>query len=114
MLKVLDALRKVSVIVYGIALQSGELAVMALINGKSVSSLRGQLVSTLLIFPLFVRSIMMKMTRRLEELLSNIRAVRADSLFPAKGRRTFIALNLKHHKSIEYELVQFQQVSRGK
>jgi len=93
--KVLDTLGKPGVIVYGIAIRPGKPVTVAIINGKSVFSLPGHPASALLIFHLFVRPIIVKMTGRSEELLIKIRAVTAEKLFPAKGRRTFVTVTLK-------------------
>jgi putative molybdopterin biosynthesis protein len=97
--KVLDALGEPGVIVYGIAVRPGKPVTVAVINGKSVFSLPGHPASALLIFHLFVRPIIVKMTGRSEELLIKIRAVTAEKLFPAKGRRTFVTVTLKRDKS---------------
>jgi len=97
--KVLDTLGKPGVIVYGIAIRPGKPVTMAVINGKSVFSLPGHPASALLIFHLFIRPIIVKMTGRSEELSIKIKAVTAEKLFPAKGRRTFVTVTLKRNKS---------------
>jgi molybdopterin biosynthesis enzyme len=61
--------------------------------------LPGHPASALLIFHLFIRPILVKMTGRSEELSIKIKAVTAEKLFPAKGRRTFVTVTLKRNKS---------------
>jgi putative molybdopterin biosynthesis protein len=97
--KVLDTLGKPGVIVYGIAIRPGKPVTMAIINGKPVFSLPGHPASALLIFHLFVRPIIVKMTGKSEELSVTIKAVTAEKLFTAKGRRTFVTVTLKRDKS---------------
>jgi molybdenum cofactor synthesis domain-containing protein len=97
--KVLDTLGKPGVIVYGIAIRPGKPVTIAVINGKPVFSLPGHPASALLIFHLFVHPVIAKMTGRPEEPPITIKAVTAEKLFPARGRRTFVTVTLKRDKS---------------
>lgn len=93
--KVLDMLGEPGVVVCGIAMKPGKPVTIAIINGKPVFSLPGHPTSALLVFHLFVRPVIMKMSGRLEELPVTIKAVTAEKLFQAKGRRTFVTVTLK-------------------
>lgn len=97
--KVLNTLGKPGVIVYGIAIRPGKPTTMAVIDGKPVFSLPGHPTSALLIFHLFVRPIIAKMTGKSEEPSITVRAVTSERLFPAKGRRTFVTVTLKRDRS---------------
>lgn len=97
--KVLNSLGKPGVIVYGIAVKPGKPTAMAVINDKPVFSLPGHPASALLIFHLFVRSIIVRMAGREEEKPLTVKAITSEKLFPARGRRTYITVTLKKEKS---------------
>jgi len=97
--KVLDTLGKPGVVVYGIAIRPGKPTTMAVVDGKPVFSLPGHPTSALLIFHLFVRPVMAKMTGKGEEHPITVRAVTSERLFPARGRRTFVTVTLKRDRS---------------
>lgn len=97
--KVLTKLGKPGVIVYGIAMRPGKPTTIAVIDGKPVFSLPGHPASALLVFHLFVRPVLVRMSgRRLEHPLT-VRAVASERLFPARGRRTFVTVTLKRDRA---------------
>jgi putative molybdopterin biosynthesis protein len=97
--KVLDTLGRPGVIVYGIAVRPGKPTTMAVINRKPVFALPGHPASALLIFHLFVRSVIEKMSGRQGEPPIIVKAIVSERLFPARGRRTYVTVNLKRDKS---------------
>ena len=97
--KVLGTLGKPGVIVYGVAVKPGKPTTIAIINEKPVFSLPGHPASALLIFHLFVRSALVRMAGGKEEPPLTINAVTSQRLFPSKGRRTYITVTLKKHKT---------------
>jgi len=97
--KVLNTLGKPGVIVYGIAIRPGKPTTMALINYKPVFSLPGHPASALLIFHLFVRSALVRMGGRKEDIPLTVNAVTSERIFPSRGRRTYITVTLKKDKS---------------
>jgi len=97
--KVLNSLGKPGVIVYGIAVRPGKPTAIAVINGKPVFSLPGHPASALLIFHLFVRSVIVEMAGRSEEPPVVVKAKTTERLFPARGRRTFVTVTLKRDRS---------------
>jgi len=97
--KVLNTLGKPGVVVYGIAIRPGKPTTMAVINGKTVFSLPGHPTSALLMFHLFVRSIIAKMAGKGVEHPVTVRAVISERLFPARGRRNFVTVTLKRDRS---------------
>jgi putative molybdopterin biosynthesis protein len=97
--KVLNALGKPGVIVYGMAVRPGKPTTMAVVDGKPVFSLPGHPTSALLIFHLFVRPVIARMAGKGEEHPITVRAVTSERLFPARGRRTFITVTLKRNRS---------------
>ncbi len=96
--KVLDTLGKPGVIIHGIAVKPGKPTTIAAINGKPVFSLPGHPTSSLLIFHLFVRSVVVRMAGRKEELPLKVDAVASERLFPSRGRRTYVTVTLKKDK----------------
>jgi len=96
--KVLAALGKPGVIVYGIAIRPGKPTTIAVVNGKPIFSLPGHPTSALLIFHLFVRPVIVEMAGKRREKPSFIRALTCERLFPARGRRTFVTVTLKQDK----------------
>jgi len=96
--QVLDTLGKPGVIISGIAVKPGKPTTIAMISGKPVFSLPGHPTSSLLVFHLIVRPIICKMAGRKEETSPMVKAVAATKMFPARGRRTFVMVNLTHDK----------------
>ncbi len=92
----LDLLGKPGVIVCGIATKPGKPTTIASIDGKPVFSLPGHPTSALLIFHLLVHPIILRMAGRKAEKTSRVKAFASMRMFPAKGRRTFIMVKLRH------------------
>jgi len=97
--KVLNTLGKPGVVVYGIAIRPGKPTAIAIINNKPVFSLPGHPASALLIFHLFVRSVLIRMAGRKEEPPVIVNAKVSERLFPSRGRRTYVTVTLKKDKA---------------
>jgi len=97
--QIVDTLGKPGVIISGIAVKPGKPTTIAVINGKPVFSMPGHPTSSLLMFHIFVRPVICKMAGRPEEAPSVLKAVAATKMFSAKGRRTFIMVNLTYDKT---------------
>jgi len=97
--KVLDLQGKPGVIIYGIAIKPGKPTTIAVVNGKPVLSLPGHPASSLLIFHLFVRPVLVRMAGKKEETPLTVNAVSSEKLFPSRGRRTHVTVTLKRDKS---------------
>lgn len=97
--KVLNILGKPGVIVSGIAVKPGKPTTIAIVDGKPVFSLPGHPTSSLLIFHLLVRSVILGMAGRREETPVMVKAVASAKMFPARGRRTFVMVSLASDKS---------------
>ena len=93
--KTLDSLGKPGVIVCGIAVKPGKPTTVALIDGKPVFSLPGHPTSALFIFHLLVRPIIQDMAGREGEKALKVKAFAAMRMFPARGRRTFVMVELR-------------------
>ncbi len=93
--KVLNTLGKPGVIVYGVAIRPGKPTTIALVNGVPVFSLPGHPASSLMIFHLFVRPILLCMAGRKEQEPMAVKAVASERLFPARGRRTYVTVTLR-------------------
>jgi putative molybdopterin biosynthesis protein len=91
-----NALGKPGIIVGGIALKPGKPTTVASVAGKPVFSLPGHPTSALLTFLLFARPLIQAMSGRKNEKPSEVKALASMRMFPAKGRRTFIMVTLKH------------------
>jgi molybdopterin molybdotransferase len=70
-----------------------------MIGGKPVFSLPGHPASSLMIFHLFVRPILIGMAGRKEEPTVMVNAVTSERLFPSRGRRTYVTVTLKKDRS---------------
>jgi len=97
--QVVDTLGKPGVIISGIAVKPGKPTTIAIIDGKPVFSLPGHPTSSLLMFHMIARPIICKMAGRTEETPSVLKAVAATKMFPARGRRTFVMVNLTYDKT---------------
>jgi len=97
--KVLNSLGKPGIVVCGIAIKPGKPTVVASVGGKPVFSLPGHPTSALLVFYLFVRPMIRLMAGGKAEEGLEVKAFAAMRIFPAKGRRTFVMVRLKHDKS---------------
>ncbi|MGD0977749.1 MAG: gephyrin-like molybdotransferase Glp [Candidatus Bathyarchaeia archaeon] len=96
--KTVDALGKPGIIVGGIALKPGKPTTVASVAGKPVFSLPGHPTSALLTFLLFARPLIQAMSGRKNEKPQEVKALASMRMFPARGRRTFIMVTLKHKK----------------
>jgi len=96
---VLNELGEPGVLFSGVAIRPGKPLTFAVINGKPVFSLPGHPTSSLLTFHLFVRPILCSMTGKQEQVTPTLRAVAASKIFPARGRRTFVMVNLTRDES---------------
>jgi len=96
---VLNTLGKPGVIVYGMAIKPGKPTTIAIVDGKPVFSLPGHPASALLAFHLFVRPTIIALSGGREEAPNTVKAVTATKIFSARGRRTFVTVNLKRNKS---------------
>jgi molybdenum cofactor synthesis domain-containing protein len=97
--QVVDSLGKPGVIISGVAVKPGKPLTIALIDGKPVFSLPGNPTSSLFMFSVFVRPILVKLAGRHEEDVLTLKAVAAKRMFPARGRRTFTMVNLVYDKA---------------
>ena len=97
--QVVDTLGEPGVIISRIAVKPGKPTTIAIIDGKPVFSLPGHPTSSLLMFHMIVRPIICKMAGRPEETPPTLKAVAATKMFPAKGRRTFVMVNLNYDKT---------------
>jgi len=96
---VLKALGEPGVIVSGIAVKPGKPTTIAIVNGKPVFSLPGHPASSLLMFHLLVRPLILIMAGRREETPVTVKAVASAKIFPARGRRTFVMVSLSSDRS---------------
>jgi molybdenum cofactor synthesis domain-containing protein len=97
--QVVDTLGDPGVIISGVAVKPGKPLTIAVVDGKPVFSLPGNPTSSLFMFNMFVRSILVKLAGRTEEELPKVKAVAAQKMFPARGRRTFVMVNLTYDKA---------------
>jgi putative molybdopterin biosynthesis protein len=97
--EVLNMLGKPGVIISGMAIKPGKPTTIAIVNKKPIFSLPGHPTSSLLIFHVFVRPIILKMAGRRQETPFMVKATAAEKMFQAKGRRTFIMVDLIQDES---------------
>ncbi len=92
--KIMNELGKPGVIIHGLAVKPGKPVAVALINNKPVFSLPGHPTSSLLMFHLLARPVLLKMGGKVEEPLTTVKAFTTQKLFSARGRHTFITVTL--------------------
>lgn len=97
--KVLNVLGKPGIIISGIAIKPGKPTTIAIVDGKPVFSLPGHPTSSLLIFHILIRSIILRMAGRHQEPPFTLKAIAAEKMFQAKGRRTFVMVNLTRDRA---------------
>ena len=97
--RVLNSLGKPGVIVCGIAIKPGKPATVALVDRKLVFSLPGHPTSALLTFYLLARPAIQSMAGRKTGKSLEVKAFAGMRMFSAKGRRTFVMVELKRDKS---------------
>jgi len=97
--QVVDSLGKPGVIISGVTVKPGKPMTIAIIDGKPVFSLPGNPTSSLFMFNVFVHPVIVKLAGRPEEELPKLKAVATKKMFPARGRRTFIMVNLEYDKT---------------
>jgi molybdenum cofactor synthesis domain-containing protein len=97
--QIVNSLGKPGVLISGVAVKPGKPTTIAIIDGKPVFSLPGHPTSSLFMFSVFVRPILLKFAGRTEDTIPKVRAVTATKMFPARGRRTFVMVNLTYDKT---------------
>lgn len=97
--QVVDGLGKPGVIISGVAVKPGKPITIAVVDRKIVFCMPGNPTSSLFMFNVFVRPVLVKLAGRPEEELPKLRAVAAKKIFSARGRRTFIMVNVTSDKT---------------
>lgn len=92
--QIVDSLGKPGLIVYGIAIKPGKPTTVAFIGDKPVFSLPGHPAAALLNFFLLVRPIIQRLSGRTPSEVRSIKAFAGARMFSAKGRRTFVMVQL--------------------
>ncbi len=93
--QVLSELGKPGVLVHGVTIKPGKPVAVAIVGGKPVFSLPGHPTSSLLMFHLLVRPLVLTMAGRREEPAPmTVKASSKEKLFSARGRRTFVMVTL--------------------
>ena len=96
--QIVDSLGKPGLIVYGIAVKPGKPTTVGFVGTKPIFSLPGHPTSALLIFYLLARPLIQRLAGRPVNGMKIIRAVAGSRMFSAKGRRTFVMVNLEFDK----------------
>lgn len=96
--QVVDSLGKPGVIISGVAVKPGKPMTIAVVDGKPIFSLPGNPASSLFMFSLFVHPVLVRLAGRPEEEWSKIKAEVMQKMFSARGRRTFVMVNLNYDK----------------
>lgn len=97
--KVLSMLGKPGVIASGIASKPGKPTTIAIIGVKPVFSLPGHPTSAMIMFHVLVRPVIQKMAGRNDKKLFKVKAIFISKMFSARGRRTFIMVNIARDES---------------
>ena len=98
--KVLARLGKPGILFCGTSIKPGKPTTFAVIDGKPIFSLPGQPTSALFAFIMLVRPALQRMAGiREERNLPTVEAYAGEKMFSARGRKTFITVNLKRDDS---------------
>lgn len=97
--QILNKLGKPGIIIHGVAVKPGKPVAVAMVHGKLVFSLPGNPTSSLVIFHLFVRPILLKMMGKQEYQSPVLRAVTSKRLISARGRRTFVPVAVDEERN---------------
>jgi putative molybdopterin biosynthesis protein len=97
--QIVDSLGKPGLFVSGIAVKPGKPTNIALIGKKPVFSLPGHPTSALLMFHLLASPVIRIMAGRPATEITMAKAKAGARMFSAKGRRTFVMVNLKRDKA---------------
>jgi molybdenum cofactor synthesis domain-containing protein len=97
--QIVDSLGKPGLIVYGIAVKPGKPTTVAFVGNKPIFSLPGHPTSALLMFYMLARPLIQRLGGRPVTAMKMVRAVAGARMFSAKGRRTFIMVNLEFDKT---------------
>lgn len=97
--KIIDELGKPGLVVHGVAVKPGKPVAVAVVGDKPIFSLPGHPTSSLLMFHLLVRPILLQIMGKREKPFATAKAVTTEKLFSARGRRTFITVTLSRDNS---------------
>jgi putative molybdopterin biosynthesis protein len=92
--KLADELGSPGLMIHGVAVKPGKPLSVAVVDKKPIFLLPGHPTSSLLMFHLLVRPIILQAGGRGEEPQTPIEAVTSEKLFSARGRRTFVMVIL--------------------
>ncbi len=93
--QIVDSLGKPGLIVYGIAVKPGKPTTVAFVGNKPIFSLPGHPTSALLMFYMLARPLIQRLGGRPVTAMKMVRAIAGARMFSAKGRRTFVMVNLE-------------------
>ena len=91
----IDSLGKPGLVFSGIAVKPGKPTTMAVVGRKPVFSLPGHPASALLVFNLITQPVIQKLAGRGSDKAETVKAMAGTRMFSAKGRRTFVMVNLR-------------------
>lgn len=97
--EILSQLGEPGIIIDGMAVKPGKPTTIAIVDRKPVFALPGHPTSSLLMFHILVRPIIVKMAGKTEEPLPFVEVIVGARIFSEKGRRTFIMVNLSRDKT---------------
>jgi molybdenum cofactor synthesis domain-containing protein len=92
--QIVDSLGKPGLVVYGIAVKPGKPTSVAFAKNKPIFSLPGHPAAALLMFYLIARPVIQRLSGRAPSDIRSIRAYAGARMFSAKGRRTFVMVQL--------------------
>ena len=97
--KVIDKLGQPGVIISGVAVKPGKPITISIINQKIIFSLPGNPTSALFMYNVFVHPILEKLAGRPQLSLPKKKAIAGKKMFSARGRHTFIMVNIRSGKN---------------
>jgi len=93
--QIVDSLGKPGVVINGIAVKPGKPTTLGFVGDKPVFSLPGHPTSALLIYYLLARPMVQRLAGKPVSGMKMVKAFAGARMFSAKGRRTFVMVNLE-------------------
>lgn len=111
--RTINTLGKPGVIVSGISIKPGKPTTIASIKGTPIFSLPGHPASALLVLHLLASPLIQQLAGKKPQEPPQTKAYIATRLFPAKGRRTYIMVTLKHDKTDRWTAEPLRDLQSG-
>ena len=97
--EIVNALGKPGIVVNGIAIKPGKTTAVGFVDGKPVFFLPEDPTVALLLYVLFIKSLVQRLGGRPVSVIKTVKALSGSRMFSAKGHRKFIMVKLSFDKN---------------